>query len=451
MATASIDQGKQWPARLGRFDEYRGSLVAFAVLLAVILALVLVNPVPLGYFDVSTISASGTTLALAAIGETVVIIAGGLDLSAGAVVSLVNVVLVTQLGAADLSPGLYTLCAIVIALGLGAGIGAVNGFLVGYMRLQSIVVTLATMFVAQGAALLILRYPGGEVSYEFSMILVGDVVPEILPAPVVVIGAALLAWLFLKHTRLGVAIYAVGSDASAAAANRVNVAATRFWSFTIAGAFFGWAGLFVTANTGSGDPLIGAAMLLKVFAAVVLGGTMIGGGKGGAVGTVFGALTLTIIVNIFLVLGVRTYYVPIAEGIILLLAVLGFSSGRDLPFLTGLRHLIARSAQQALVAAGPLQLPATKQADRGGETSGWFSRNAYTLRYSTPAYLLLMGAVVATWAITGAGFTLGSYIVPLLVCCLLPRRCWASVKAPWSSAADWIFRLCGRSLSPRSS
>src|SRR5690606_1727646 len=144
------------------------------------------------------------------------------------------------------------------------------------------------------------------------------------PAPPLVIAIAIVIWLLLRSTRLGIAIYAVGSDPAAAATNRVNVAATRLWAFTAAGAFYGAAGLFVTANSGAGDPLIGATMLLKVFAAVVLGGTLIGGGRGGAVGTVFGALTLTIIVNLFLVAGIRTYYVPIVEGLVLLLAVLGF-------------------------------------------------------------------------------------------------------------------------------
>ena len=164
------------------------------------------------------------------------------------------------------------------------------------------------MFVCQGAALLILKYPGGEVSYDFALVFVGDVIPDILPAPIVVVVIALLVWFFIRNTRLGIALYAIGSDPLAAAYNRVDVRFTRFMSFTLAGMFFGAAGLFITANTGSGDPLIGATMLLKVFAAVVLGGTLIGGGRGGAVGTVFGALTLTIIVNIFLVLGVRTYY-----------------------------------------------------------------------------------------------------------------------------------------------
>ena len=309
----------------------RGTLISLIVLVASILALVAVNPSPLGYFDISTISASATTLALAAVGETIVVLSGGLDLSAGAVVSLVNVVLVTQLGVAEMHPVLYGLAATGIGVGLGGAIGAVNGFFVGYLRLQPIIVTLATMFAAQGAALLILQYPGGEFDYDFSMVLVGDAVPGLLPAPILVLAVAVVAWLVLRGTRLGTAIYAVGSDASSAATNRVNVAATRFWAFTVGGAFYGAAGVFVTANSGAGDPLIGAAMLLKVFAAVVLGGTLIGGGRGGAVGAVFGALTLTIIVNLFLVAGIRTYYVPIVEGLVLILAVLGFEAGRGLP------------------------------------------------------------------------------------------------------------------------
>ena len=198
-----------------------------------------------------------------------------------------------------------------------------TALLVSYLRLPSIIVTLATMFVVQGAALLILKFPGGSVSGDFANLLVGDVIPDVLPVPILIIVLAVLAWIYLKRLRFGIGLYAIGSDASAARASRVDVRFIRFLSFVIAGAFFGAAGLFITANAGSGDPLIGAPFLLKVFTAVVLGGTLIGGGRGGAVGTVFGALTLTIVVDIFLVMGVRTYYVPIVEGAILLIAVLG--------------------------------------------------------------------------------------------------------------------------------
>jgi ribose transport system permease protein len=415
MAVASTEH--PMPQRVARRPQVplgRGAGVALGVLVCTIVALLIVNPAPVTYFDLNTISASAAALALAAIGETIVILAGGLDLSAGAVVSLVNVILVTQLGPAEMGTAGYTLAATGIAIGTGTLIGAINGALVGFLRLQSIVVTLATMFVAQGLAVLILKYPGGEVFYDFTLVFVGDAIPEILPAPVVVVAIALLVWLFLKNTRLGIALYAVGSDAGAAASNRVNVAATRFWSFTIAGAFFGWAGLFITANTASGDPLIGAAMLLKVFAAVVLGGTLIGGGRGGCVGTVFGALTLTILVNIFLVLGVRTYYVPIVEGVVLILAVLGFAASRNMPVLAALRRLgsgVGRATQR--VSVPRVTLPMGERAVQA-EKPAWAMRHAATLRFVIPAYVLLALTVAVTAVIYGSDFSPFSYLVTLL-------------------------------------
>jgi ribose transport system permease protein len=391
----------------------RRGVVPITILIGMIAVLQTVNPAPLGYFDVSTISASATGLAIAAIGETIVVLAGGLDLSAGAVISLVNVVLVTQLGALDISPVTYGLLAVAVSLGLGAGIGAINGFLVGYARLQSIIVTLATMFVAQGAALLVLRYPGGEFSYDVSMVLVGEAIPNLLPAPLVVVLVALLAWFYLKSTRLGIAIYAIGSDEGAAASNGVPAASTRFWSFTIAGAFYGAAGLFVTANSGSGDPLIGTPMLLKIFAAVVIGGTIIGGGKGGALGSVIGAFALAILVNIFLVLGIQTYYVPIVEGVVLILAVLGFSRLRQLPVWDAVAHLRGPSRQQRANLTSPRIHRASAKVPAA--LPGWLARNRSMLRFVAPAWILLTLAIVATRLLVGPGFSLGNHLVVLLV------------------------------------
>lgn len=113
----------------------RSGTIAFLVLLAVVLLLIAVSPNHISYFDLSTISTSGTTLVLAGIGETIVVLGGGLDLSPGAVISLVNVVLVTQLGSSTLGVVPYTALATAIALGIGAGVGAINGLLVSYLRL----------------------------------------------------------------------------------------------------------------------------------------------------------------------------------------------------------------------------------------------------------------------------------------------------------------------------
>ena len=408
--SAAAKVGIRLPTPRFRLHGSRITLIPCAILVGMIGLLQAVSPSPLSYFDVSSISASATALTLAAIGETIVVLAGGLDLAAGAVISLVNVVLVTQLGTADIAPATYAALALAISLGLGALIGTVDGFLVGYMRLQSIIVSLATMFVAQGVALLILRYPGGEFSYDVSMLLVGDAVANLVPSPLLVVGVALALWLYLKSTRLGIAFYAIGSDETAARSNGVAAPATRFWSFTLAGAFYGAAGLFVTANSGSGDPLIGNAMLLKVFAAVVLGGTIIGGGRGGAVGSVVGAFILTILVNVFLVLGVSTYYVPVVEGVVLILAVLGFSRMRDLPIWEGLRGL-KKAGRRGLV---PVVAPSASTVSSGA-VPGWYERNARTLRYVIPAWTLLVLAIAATSIMAGPGFSLAHHLVVVLM------------------------------------
>jgi ribose transport system permease protein len=147
----------------------------------------------------------------------------------------------------------------------------------------------------------------------------------------------------------------------------------------------------------------------------VLGGTLIRGGRGGAVGTVFGALTLTIVVNIFLVLGVRTFYVPIVEGAILILAALGFTGIRNLP-LTGyfksLSHRVTGAAGAAR-ATPPARVNPAVPADR--ETPSWFVRNAPTLRIVVPAYILLAATIAAMAIVNWQSFTFGNYLVALLV------------------------------------
>jgi len=397
-----------------RLERSRGTLVALAVFIVTLVLMELSSPKPLSYFDISTVTSSAGALALAGMGETIVVIGGGLDLSVGAVISLVNVLIVTQMAGSKLSAVPYTLEATAIAIGVGALIGAINGFLIGYIRLQSIVVTLSTMFMVQGLVLLIMKNPGGEVGNDFTMMMVGDIIPNALPAPIIVLLLAVLLWLYLKRTRFGVALYAIGSDPHSAAANRVDGRLTTLLSYTAAGVFFGWAGLFLTANIGAGDPLIGTPMLLKVFAVVVLGGTMIGGGRGGCVGAIFGALTLTLIVNIVLVLGIRDYYAPIVEGVVLVLAALGFSFGRDSPVLAAIRRLGGKRGAMPppappIILRSPLATTLTRT-----EYPNWFARNASTIRLVLPSYALLIVAMAITAAIYGGDFRFGDYLRTLV-------------------------------------
>jgi ribose transport system permease protein len=271
------------------------------------------------------------------------------------------------------------------------------------------------MFVVQGAALLIMPVPGGEFADAAAMLFVGDAVPGYLPASVIVVLLAMAVWVFLKNTRLGVAMKAIGSDAESAQANGIDIRRVRFLSYTLAGAAYGWAGLAVAANTGSADPLIGAPMLLKIFAAVVLGGIVIGGS---AVGAILGALTLTTITTVLLLSGIQTYYVPIVEGAILLFAVLMLSGGRDSPVAVALRRRRQTGAPRLPGSRSPgLFLAPTAPAtatDPARARAGW-RNHLPLLRLVTPAYGLFVIAVGLTAIVYGSGFALTGFLATLLI------------------------------------
>ena len=212
-------------------------------------------PTPFGYYNFSSTLGSASTLALAAMGQALPVILGGLDLSAGSVISLVNVLIVSGIHDSAGSEILWTL----IGLLAGCAVGAVNGFFIAYLRLQPIVVTLATMFITQGVTLSVMKQPGGSIPQSYSDAFVGDVIPNLLPMPLAILAGAVLLWNLISRTRYGTAIYAVGSDEEAARASGIRVRRVKFISYVLAGAFYAAGGVFLTAQTGSGDPLVGPA------------------------------------------------------------------------------------------------------------------------------------------------------------------------------------------------
>lgn len=401
----------------------RGALIAAAVLAILLFIVDAISAGPLTYFDVSFLSSGGATSALAAIGQTIVILSGGFDLSAGAVISLVNVVLASSMD--PMAPGASVLLWTATGIGVGMAVGAFNGFFIAVLRMQPIVVTLSTMFILQGVTLLVMDKPGGFVSPDLGTFYLGDAVAGWLPMPLVVMGVVLLGWFWLKGTRFGTALYAVGSDADSAASVGVNVVLVRFVVYVIAGGCYGLAGVFISAQTGSGDPLVGNPLLLSMFAAVVVGGTRLGGGQGGPVGTVFGAYILMMVVNILLVLNVSAYYSTIAEGTILVLAALAGSISHASVLAVQLRAARARFAAWR---AGilPSQLERVDRrlkvsgAAHGKENSAsprpaFHLRHAEALRYALPAYVCLLVIVIVTQVWLGRAILNPGYWNSLLV------------------------------------
>jgi ribose transport system permease protein len=402
--------------RLGR---YQGVLVALGVFILLLLINDWMSVGPMSYFEVSSLSTGGAPLAIAATGQTLVILTGGFDLSAGAVISLVNVVVATNMSD---TPGGILLWSL-IGVGVGMATGAFNGFFIAFFRLQPIVVTLSTMFIVQGLTLLVLDKPGGMVPMGLSNALALDAVPDLVPMALVLLGIIVLLWLWLKSTRLGTAIYAIGSDIEAARARGISTRLVQFTVYVLAGGCYGFAGVFVSAQTGAGDPLVGNSMLLQIFGAVVVGGTRLGGGRGGVVGSIIGAYILMIIVNILLVLNVSAYYSTVVEGCILILAVLAGAISRDSRAARNLRAGFVRFnawrkgtlPRQVSRATQRLVLPGIEAKPSKTPQPSFLMRNAESIRYALPAYVCCLIVLVVTELTVGRALTNWGYYNSILV------------------------------------
>ena len=393
------------PGRMGfRINpEKHGSLIAIMVVFGGLLAFVqLISAVSIGYSGIESLSNSGAPLALAAIGQTFIIVAGGLDLSAGGVISLVNVITALMPQTTILGQIGVVLAGILI----GGSAGAFNGFFIAFMRLQPIVVTLSTMFLLRGITLLILPQPGGLIAPALTKFFTGAAIPGFIPAPVVLILIGLMIWWAISRTRFGTSLFAVGSDSESAHAVGIEVPWVKFKAYVIGGMFYGAAGVFVGAQTGSADPLVGNPLLLQIFTAVVIGGTLLRGGRGSALGSVLGAYTLMLMINILLVLDFPAYYSTIAEGIILILAILGSSTdgkaGPKHAFLNARNWFRAMrrgtSAGRVVTGVVPLFLSPSRKSSQGKSASlpTWLDRHKELLRYTLPAYVSFVIVLVVT-------------------------------------------------------
>jgi len=254
-------------------------------------------------------------LVAAAVGQTLVILGGGIDLSLGAIITLVDVVVVTLMeGSMERVP-----MALLAGLAVGGAAGLINGLLVAYVRLQPIVATFATSFVWSGLALWVMPRPGGAVPRAFYR---GyrDVFLGVPVAAWIILGIILL-WLIIKRHRITRYILAVGGDERAAYASGVPVTKAKVMSYLLGGLFAGLAGLGIVANTASGDPYVGGPITLQSITAVVIGGTRLSGGAGGAGGSIAGAMILSLIGNIVFFANVGSHYQELINGAIVVLAL----------------------------------------------------------------------------------------------------------------------------------
>jgi ribose transport system permease protein len=250
----------------------------------------------------------------------VIIISGGIDLSLGVMVAVVNVL------AAKYMEDTSFATALLIALGLmvvGILLGTINGLLIVLSAVPDIVVTLAMSFVWGGVALLILRTPGGGAPTDFQALGTGSFVSDWVPAGAVIVAIVLLAvWMPIRWRRPGFAIYAIGSNRDRAYLSGVNVSVTRVLAYSVGGFFAAMAGLALTATTGIGTPYSGNFITLNSVAAAVLGGVSLAGGKGGLVGPVAAAFCLTLVPAIMVFQGIDPNYSQVIQGALIVIVVM---------------------------------------------------------------------------------------------------------------------------------
>lgn len=302
----------------------------FVPALLILVALLALN----GYFSPNSLSFRALTglvstylaLMMLAVAQTYVVYAGDIDLSAGAIVSLVNVVIIVLMERWG-GGGAAVLGALAIGLVVGLACGIVNGIVVAALRLQAIVATFATSIFFTGLALHVLPVAGTPAPAAFWRTYGG----RLLEVPFVLYVAAVLAILLFiaARTRLSTQLLAVGDDSQAAFQSGLPVTAIRIKGYALCGLFAALAAFCVTGDTASGDPLVGGKMTLFSVAAVVLGGSALSGGYGTMVGSVIGALIIGLINSLVFFVGTPSEWQNLVQGLAILVALMaGIMVGR---------------------------------------------------------------------------------------------------------------------------
>jgi ribose transport system permease protein len=288
------------------------ALLAAMFVLYVVMFASAIGDVPGGY-EAASITDNAVPLSLAAVGQTIVVLTRGLDLSVGGMMDISNSLAATKMHASLGSEILWT----AIILAIGAAGGLLNGLLVAFGRLQPILVTLGTLSIFQGIALYALPTPGGHVPSGYTDLFLNPSGPSAL-VWVVLLG---LAWAAFRRTRLGVSLYAVGNGEAAARAHSVDVRRTKVLAYVLSGVLAAAAGIALATTTTGGDAVGGDVFTLSSIAAVVIGGVSLFGGRGSAIGAICGAFVLTLLVNVLFFANIDPLYQPFYQGLFLVLAV----------------------------------------------------------------------------------------------------------------------------------
>ena len=273
-------------------------------------------------------------LIVIACGLTIVMITGGIDISVGGTIALITMTTVVVME--DMGGGIFT--SILISLGIGLAMGLVQGYLVAFLKIQPFIVTLAGMFFTRGMTTIVSRIPrtaSNELFLELKDFYIdipflgtwarnGNWIPASIEVGVVIaLLVVLLLWAMLKWTRFGRNLYAVGGNNESALMLGINVRRTQFYAYILCGVLAGIAGFCYLLHTGAGNASNATAAEMQAIASSIIGGTLLSGGVGSVVGTMFGVMSLKTINNIVVASGLREpYWQSITTGLMLAFFIL---------------------------------------------------------------------------------------------------------------------------------
>lgn len=304
-------------ANLSRILERHGEIVVFLLLVVMSAGTAMAEPLFLSGRNISNVLRQASALGIVSIGQTIAILSFGIDLSVSSVATMAGVL------CASLMQGRPEMVvpAVLIALGFGLAIGLLNGLLVTKFGLADFIVTLATWSIVNGVMFVYTEgREVGSVTRGFMFLSEGNVGP--FPMSLIVwVVAAIAAFVFLRYTRLGRHIFAVGGNMEIARLSGIHVNLVKTLVYAISGFLAAVAGLVLLARLGVGYPLAGREFQLDSIAAVVIGGTSLFGGRGGVVGTIAGVLIVSALNNIFNLVGVSAFAQHVLKGLVIIIVV----------------------------------------------------------------------------------------------------------------------------------
>jgi ribose/xylose/arabinose/galactoside ABC-type transport system permease subunit len=304
-----------------RFSHYAPVLGPWLILIALIIVAAVLSPAFLDPTNLRNILRQAAPLAIVALGQTLVILIGGIDVSVGSVISITTVIGGSVM--ADSNARILPTVLTVVALGLIVGL--FHYLLIVRIGTDAFVTTLGTLLALEGLNLI---YTGGaprsNVTEEFRQLAEGTIVGVPLVIPIVALLAGGLGFI-LKRTPFGRRFYSVGGNAAAARLSGVRTTRIQGAAYVLCSVLAVLAGLVLLARIGTGATLAGEGLELDSIAAVLIGGTVFGGGKGGVGGTIAGVLILTILFNIFNLLAISRFAHLIIKGVVIIVGIAMYS------------------------------------------------------------------------------------------------------------------------------